>query len=65
MGARTPRLPPDVDYLPATDELPSTVVDIAGQVRLVVTSPTGQPHRADRIDPIAGVSDVAPITSGP
>jgi hypothetical protein len=54
-----------VNYLPATDEILCTVVDITGQVRLVVTSPTGQPRRSYRADPIAGVSEVAPITSGP
>ncbi len=54
-----------VNYLPATDELLCTVVDLTGQVRLVVTSPTGQPRRSYRADSIAGVIDVAPITSGP
>jgi len=54
-----------VNYLPATDELLCTAVDITGQVRLVVTSPTGQPRRSYRVDPIAGLADVAPITSGP
>jgi hypothetical protein len=53
-----------VNYLPATDEL-LCMVDLAGQVRLVVTSPTGQPRRSYPIDPIAGATDVAPITSGP
>lgn len=54
-----------VNYLPDTDEILCTVVDITGQVRLVGTSPTGQPRRSYRADPIAGVSDVAPVTSGP
>jgi hypothetical protein len=54
-----------VNYLPATDELLCTVMDITGQVRLLVTTPTGEPRRSYRIDPIAGLSDLAPITSGP
>ena len=54
-----------VNYLPATDEILCTGIDITGQVRLVVTSPTGQPRRSYRTDPIAGVSELAPITSGP
>jgi len=54
-----------VNYLPATDEILCTGVDIIGQVRMVVTSPTGQPRRSYRTDPIAGVSELAPITSGP
>ena len=40
-------------------------MDLAGRVRLVVTSPTGQPRRSYPADPIAGVTEVAPITSGP
>ncbi|HWO22462.1 MAG TPA: hypothetical protein VNO30_27075 [Kofleriaceae bacterium] len=53
-----------VNYLPATDEILCTGIDLSNQVRLVVTSPTGQPRRSYRADPIAGVSELAPITSG-
>ena len=53
-----------VNYLLATDEILCTAIDLTGQVRLVVTSPTGQPRRGYRTDPIAGVSELAPITSG-
>jgi hypothetical protein len=54
-----------VNYLPATDEILCTAIDLTGQVRLVVTSPTGQPRRSYRTDSIAGVTELAPITSGP
>ena len=53
-----------VRYLPASDELLMTAVDITGKVRLVVTSPSGQPRRSYRTDAIAGFVDLAAITSG-
>jgi hypothetical protein len=56
-GAARPRAP--------LDELLCAAEDITGQVRLVVTSPTGRPRRSDGTDPtsIVPTSKVAPITS--
>jgi hypothetical protein len=53
-----------VNYLPATDELLVTAVDVGGITRLVATSRAGEPRRSYRIDPFPALTDLAPITSG-
>jgi len=53
-----------VNYLRGTDELLLTVSDQAGTVRLLVTDAAGRPRRSYRTDGLAGIADLAPISSG-
>lgn len=54
----------NLNFMPATGEIVLLGTDVNGVVRLMVTSTDGTPDRSYRIDPIAFVSDLAPITSG-
>lgn len=54
-----------LDYMPATGEIVLLGTDVDGVLRLMVTSTDGTPDRSYRTDPIAFVSAMAPIGSGP
>jgi hypothetical protein len=54
-----------VRYLQMTDEILLVATDITGRQRLIVLSPTGEPHRSYRTDAIAGFFGLAQLTSGP
>lgn len=54
-----------VNVLPASDEIMLLGTDADGVVRLMVTDAAGTPVRSYRTDTIFGITDLAPITSGP
>jgi hypothetical protein len=54
-----------VRYVAASDELFLLARDGGGTVRVLVTDRNGAPHRSYKVEGLADVVDVSPITSGP
>jgi hypothetical protein len=53
-----------ITALPASNELLVAARDTTGVLRLIVTSPSGQPKRSYRVDSVGGIGATAQITTG-